>query len=138
MNKKTPSSSPGKLSDPRRVNVGALIVAAAGILIISASAPERFPSVPPGPIILTVAAGIVAFAPGRWTPVMGMVVPLIILVGGIFTGELADLLSDPDNAGVLTGGAIQLLAILTAIATGAIASAQNRRGSGVPADGAGR
>jgi hypothetical protein len=34
MNKKTPSSSPGKLSDPRRVNVGALIVTAAGILII--------------------------------------------------------------------------------------------------------
>lgn len=124
MTHNNPLSPAGKLSVPRRLNVGALIVAAAGILIIFAAAPDRFPSVPPGPIILGVAAGIVALAPGRWTPAIGAVVPLVILVGSIVTGEVVDLLSDPENAGALIGGVTQLLALLAAIATGAMATRQ--------------
>jgi hypothetical protein len=51
------------LSTPRRVNIAALLVAAAGILVIFASAPDRFPAVPPGPMILTATAALVAFGP---------------------------------------------------------------------------
>lgn len=41
-----------QLSKPRRLNIAALLVAASGILIIFASAPDGFPAVAPGPIIL--------------------------------------------------------------------------------------
>lgn len=113
----------------RQINIAALLVAAVGILIIFASAPDLFPPIPPGPIILAVAAGLVAFVPGRWTPIIGVVVPLFIIIGGITTGGLARNLSG--NAGVIAGTAIQLLALITAIAAGAIATmpGQSRTGS---------
>ncbi len=112
-------------SKPRQINIASLIVAAAGILVIFVSAPDRFPSVPPGPIILAVAAVVVAFAPRRWTPAIGVVVPLFIFVGGIVT--LGDLLSDPENVGVFAGVGMEMLALVTAIASGAIATVAGTR-----------
>ncbi len=81
------------LPTPRKINVAALVVVAGGLLILFVSVPDRFPTVPPGPIILLAAAGLVAFAPGRWTPFVGVVVPLAIFVGGLMTGA-PDLLGD--------------------------------------------
>ena len=51
------------MSTPRRINIGALLVAAAGVFVIFLSAPDLFPAVPPGVIILAVAAALVAFVP---------------------------------------------------------------------------
>ena len=65
----------GKLTPARSINVGALLVAAAGVFIIFVSAPDLFPAVPPGVVILAAAAAIVAFVPGRWTPVVGVLIP---------------------------------------------------------------
>jgi len=104
------------LSKPRQVNIAAMIAAAAAILLIFAAAPSRFPPIPPGPIILAVATALVAFAPGRWTPVIGVIVPLFILIGGITTGGLVDNLNE--NAGAITGTALLLIALVTAIAAG--------------------
>lgn len=123
-----------ELSKPRRINVVALLVAAAGILIIFVSAPDRFPPVPPGPIILIIAAGLVAFAPGRFTPVVGVLVPLMILVGGVLSGALADILAGPENAGVFVGNLAQMAANLTAVVAGTIALAPELRSrTGSPA-----
>lgn len=114
-----------QMPTPRRINIGALLVAAAGILVIFASAPDLFPTVPPGPIILAVAAGLVAFAPGRFTPVIGVVVPLLIFIGGFVSGGLADNLNE--NAGAIAGTVIQMPALLTAIVAGAIATKAGSR-----------
>lgn len=101
-----------------RLNVGALVAAALGILVIFVSAPDRFPTVPPGPIILLTAGTAVAFLPGRWTPVIGVLVPVFLLVGGLASGELVDAISDPENAGVVIGLAIQVVAAMAAIVAG--------------------
>lgn len=114
-----------QMSTPRRINIGALLIAAAGILVIFASAPDLFPTVPPGPIILAVAAGLVAFAPGRFTPVIGVVVPLFIFIGGFVSGGLADNLNE--NAGAIAGTVIQMPALITAIVAGAIATKAGSR-----------
>lgn len=115
-------------TQPRRINVAALLVAAAGILVIFASAPALFPPVPPGPIILAVAAGLVAFAPGRWTPIIGVVVPLFIFVGGFVSGGLADALNE--NTGAVVGTVIQVLALITAIVAGALTTTGGRHRTG--------
>jgi len=102
-----------RLSKLRQINVAALLVAAAGILLIFASAPDLFPAVPPGPIILTVAAAVVACIAGRWTAVIGVAVPVFIIVGGIVSGGLANNLDE--NAVVIAGTAIELISLATAI-----------------------
>jgi len=113
-----------QLSKPRKINVAALGIAAVGILILFVSVPEDFPPVPPGPILLLVAAGLVAFAPGRWTPIIGVIVPLFIFVGGLVSGT-PDLLVDPDNVGASVGVVIQMIALITAVVAGTIALLSN-------------
>jgi hypothetical protein len=114
----------------RRINVAALLAAAVGILIIFTSAPDLFPAVPPGPIILAATAGLVAFVPARWTLALGMIVPLFIIAGGLTSGGLADNLSE--NAGAIAGTAIQLAALIVAIAAGATATLAGRRRALLP------
>jgi hypothetical protein len=91
------------VSTPKNVNVAVMLVAAAAVLFIFVSSPNLFPPVPPGPIILAAAAGLVALARGRWTTVVGVFVPLFILIGG-----------------AITGTAIQLPALLSAIVAGGL------------------
>lgn len=56
-----------------KVTVAALLLAAAGFVIQIVSGVD-VPPVPPGLIILLVAAALVAFGPWRWTPVVAIVV----------------------------------------------------------------
>ncbi len=123
-----------KQSTARRINVGALLIAAAAVFIIFLSAPDLFPAVPPGVFILIAAAAIVAFAPGRWTPVKGVLIPLMITIGGIASGNTVDILNGEHNAGAILGTVIQYPALITAIAAGVMAltrrSATHRGASG--------
>lgn len=113
------------LSKPGKVNLAALIAAAVGILILFASIPDEFPKVPPGPIILLVAAGLVAFAPGRRTPLIGVIVPLFIFVGGLVSGT-PGLLLHPDNVGAFVGVVTQMIALVIAITAGTITQLGNQ------------
>jgi hypothetical protein len=79
MNKRSPLSPAGK------VTVAALLVAAAGFVIQIVSGVD-VPTVPPGLVIMLVAA-LVAFGPWRWTPVVGVVVGLFLLVGFFASGS---------------------------------------------------
>ncbi len=110
------------MSTPRRINIGALLVAAAGVLVIFLSAPDLFPAVPPGVIILAVAAALVAFVPGRWTPIVGVLIALMITIGGIASGNTIDILNGEENPGAILGTVIQYLALVTAIAAGVMAT----------------
>ncbi len=115
-----------KLSPARRINVGALLVAAAAVFIVFVSAPDLFPGVPPGLLILAAAAAIVAFVPGRWTPIVGVLIPLAIAIGGIASRTSIDILQGEENAGAILGTLIQYPALITAIAAGTLAMVSDR------------
>ena len=110
------------MSTPRRINIGALLVAAAGVFVIFLSAPDLFPAVPPGVIILAVAAAVIAFVPGRWTPIVGVLIALMITIGGIASGTTIDILNGEENPGAILGTVIQYPALITAIAAGVMAT----------------
>jgi hypothetical protein len=115
------------LSAAGKLTVAGLVVAAAGIVIQIASGAE-YPTVPPGLIILLVAAGLVA--PGarwRWTPLVGVVVALFLLVGGALAPQAREQLGDPGAVGVFVGTVIQLLALVVALIAGVAATRQSYR-----------
>ena len=66
-----------RLSTAAKVNAAGLVLTAAGMLVQIAAGSTLYPSVT-GPIVLLAAAVFVAFGPGRWTPYVGLVVPLVL------------------------------------------------------------
>jgi hypothetical protein len=75
MQKQMPLSITGKLT------VTGLVLAAVGIIIQYFFKVVGLPTIPIGPIILLVAAAMVAFGSQRWTPVVGLIVSLFVLAG---------------------------------------------------------
>jgi hypothetical protein len=63
------------LPSANKLTVAALLVAAAGFVIQIVSGID-VPTVPPGLLILLVAAGLIALLPWRWMPVVGAAVGL--------------------------------------------------------------
>jgi hypothetical protein len=125
MNKPNPSATTA-------VNVVGIVVAAAGILMQYFAGAEGFPTIPPGPIILLIAAGVVAFGPWRWTAVVGILAPLFVLIGGTISTTVnwgtGAPLSDPAEVGSFVGALIQFVALLIAVVTG-VAAAKQRLGT---------
>ena len=119
MNKRSPLFPAGK------VTVAALLVAAAGFVIQIVSGVD-VPTVPPGLVIMLVAAALVAFGPWRWTPVVGVVVGLFLLVGFFASGSVGSLLA-PDRSGVFVGAWVQFLAVIVTVVAGIVAAVQNYR-----------
>ena len=115
------------LSAPGRLTVAGLVAAAAGIVIQIAAGAE-YPTVPPGLVILLVAAGLVALGGRwRWTPLVGVVVALFLLVGGVLAPQAREQLGDPGAVGVFVGTVIQLLALVVALIAGVAATRQSYR-----------
>ncbi len=115
------------LSVAGKLTVAGLVVAAAGIVIQIASGAE-YPTVPPGLIILLVAAGVVALGiRWRWTSLAGVIVALFLLVGGALASQARDQLGDPTRVGVFVGTVIQLLALAIALIGGVVAARQSYR-----------
>ena len=119
------------LSAAGKLNVAGMVTAAAGIIIQIASGSDLYPTIPPGPIILLAGAALVALGPWRWTPIVGVVVPLFLLVGAVLaavnSGEFVDQLTDPGQAGVgiVAGDVIQMLGVITALVAGIVALRQS-------------
>lgn len=113
---------------PRATRLAAafLLVAAAGFVIQIISG-IQVPAVPPGLVMMLVAAALVAFLPWRWIPLVGAGVGLFLLVGFFASGAVANLL-DPTRPGVLIGAWIQFLAVFVVIVAGIIAVMQNDHG----------
>ena len=115
----------GLLTRANQLTVAALLVAAAGFVIQIVSGVD-VPTVPPGLIILLVAAALVAFGLWRWTPVVGIVVGLFFLVGFFASGSVGSLL-EPSQLGVFVGAWVQFLAVIVAVVAGTAATIQNLR-----------
>lgn len=113
------------LSPASKLTVVALLIAAAGI-VIQIVAGIDFPTIPPGLIILLVAAGLVAFGRWWWTPIVGTVVGLSQFIG-LFLAEQGERLLDPGPLGGFVGIWVQLLAVSVAIVAGITATIQNNR-----------
>jgi hypothetical protein len=119
MNQQNSLSSSGKLT------VTALLIAATGFVIQIVSGVD-VPAVPPGLVIMLVAAGLVAFLPWRWMPVVGAAVGLFLLVGFFASGAVGSLL-EPSQLGVFVGAWVQFLAVIVAVVAGIAATIQNYR-----------
>jgi hypothetical protein len=119
------------LTGAGKLNVAGMVVAAAGIVVQIVSGSHLFPTIPPGPIILLAGAALVALGSWRWTPVVGVVVPLFVVVGGIIaafvSGSFLDQLADPGEVGVFAGSWVQVLGEIAALVAGIVASRQPGR-----------
>ena len=105
------------------IEIMALLVAVVGIVVQILSGVD-YPPVPPGIVILLVAAGLVAFTPWRWSPLFGVAVGLFLIVGFAASGALGNL-TIMGELGVLVGMWIQFLAVIVAAIVGLAATVAN-------------
>ena len=103
--------------------VAGLLLAAAGIPIQIAAGVDDYPTIPPGLVLLVVAAAVVWFgARWRWTPLVGVVLAIFLLVGAVVTGTTADRLSEPGQLWPFTGTLIQVIGLVLALLAGLVAT----------------
>ena len=111
--------SVSRLSGAATLSVTGLVLTAAGMLLQIAAGSELYPTLA-GPIILLAAAVIVAVVRRRWTPYVGLLVPLVLGVGAIvaalMTGEFVAQLTDVGNPGVLLGSLMHVVGLVAAVA----------------------
>ena len=111
--------SVSRLSNAAKLSVTGLVLTAAGMLLQIAAGSELYPTFA-GPIVLLVAAAIVAFVRRRWAPYVGLVVALVLGVGAIvaavMTGEFVTQLTDVGNPGVLLGSLMHVIGLVAAVA----------------------
>lgn len=116
---RSPRPSAGK------VTVGALLVAAAAFVLQMVAGVTDTPTVPPGLVAILLAAGLIAFAPGRAVPLAAPAAGLLNLI--VFAFKAADRLVEPSPAGGLIGAWAMVLALVVATLGGVIATQQNFR-----------
>jgi hypothetical protein len=114
-----------------KANVAGLLVAAAGMLLQIAAGSTLYPTLA-GPLVLTVAALIVAVLPAPWAKYVGLLVPLLLGVGAavaaVMTGGLIEQLTDVTRFGVLLGTVMHVVGLSAAVAGGARMVAEERTG----------
>jgi len=119
-------SRPPSLSTAGKANVAGLVVGAAGIAILFASIDFPVP-VPVGTILLLLVAALVGLGRWRWTPIVGVLMPLSIFIGGFVSPGLFDRLTQPGEAGAFVGTWVQMPALLVAIVAGLVATWESYR-----------
>lgn len=111
-------------SSMTKLTVGALLTAAVGVFLQYLSGVGDFPTIPPGPVVLTVLAAIVAFMPWRWTPILGTLMG-ISLIFGFFQNESVGRFSDLTPLLGFLGLWIQVVGVIVAIVAGVLATVRN-------------
>jgi hypothetical protein len=113
-----------RLSPAARLNALGLAVAAIGIMIQYVSGVD-YPTIPPGPVILLAAAGVVVFGPGRRAPVAGLVAAAFVSLGGVaatIAGKgFTETLGDPTELGGFLGALVQIAGLVIALPAGVVA-----------------
>lgn len=114
-----------------KVNAAGLALTAAGMFVQIAAGSTLYPSIT-GPIVLILAAIFVTFGPGRFTPWVGLVVPLVLglgaIVAAVMTGGFIDQLTNFGQPGLVLGSLMHVIGLIAAVAGGA-AMVLNRRGA---------
>jgi hypothetical protein len=112
-----------RLSTAAKVNAAGLVLTSAGMLVQIAAGSTLYPSIT-GPIVLIVAAIFVAFGPSRWTPWVGLVVPLVLglgaIVAALMIGDFIDQLTDLGRTGLFVGSLMHVVGLVAAVAGGAM------------------
>ncbi|SCF27667.1 hypothetical protein [Micromonospora mirobrigensis] len=110
-------------SIPARIALAlGLVVAALGVLVQFLVGVPGFPAIPPGPIILGVAAIVVLALPRRrWPLVVGLVAAVFVTGGGLIEGSVWGRLADPATFDVWSGAVLQWSGLLVALISGALA-----------------
>jgi hypothetical protein len=113
-----------------RLSVIALVMTAAGMLLQIGAGSDLYPSLA-GPIALLIAAAFVALGPGRWTPYVGLIVPLVLglgaIVAAVMTGEFIGQLGDIGNPAIVLGSFMHVIGLAAAVA-GGVRMVLDRRG----------
>lgn len=109
-----------RISTATAVAVAAMIVAIIGI-VIQIAAGVDYPAVPPGPILLAVAALLAVFVRRLWAHLVAPAVALFLLVGGLISPTGRHNLTDPGNAGQFIGTAAQLAGVVVTLVAGLLA-----------------
>jgi hypothetical protein len=112
----------GRLSRAAKLNVAGLVMAAAGMALQILGGSLLYPTFA-GPIVLLVAAIVVAFSPGRWKGWIALGVPLVLGLGAIVAALMSNTfmaqLTDVSRPLVLVGSLMHVLGLLIAIFGGA-------------------
>jgi hypothetical protein len=109
----------------RGLTIAGLATGAVGIAILWAAG-VVFPFYPPpGLVILGVGAVFVALAPWRWTPWVGVLFGLFVLVGfvvsSVVSGAGTDNLFGEHGPWAVIGTVVQLVGVVTALVAGVVA-----------------
>jgi hypothetical protein len=104
-----------------KLNVTGLVLTAAGMLVQIGAGSELYPSLA-GPIVLLATAAVVAARSDRWTPWLGLLVPLVLglgaIVAAIMSGEFIEQLTDVSQVGLLVGSLMHVTGLVVAVAGG--------------------
>lgn len=106
-----------RLSRPARTQVTALLVAGAGI-VVQIIAGVNYPAVPPGLIILLVAAALVVFVPWRWVSLIAVFASGFLLIGGFANADSRSHLTHAGHPGPFIGTWIEIAAMAVAVVAG--------------------
>lgn len=110
-----------RLSGATKLNAAGLVLTAAGMLLQIAAGSTLYPSLA-GPIALLATAAIVAFRSGRWTPYVGLFIPLVLglgaIIAAVMSGAFIDQLTDTGRIGVLAGSLMHVVGLVAAVAGG--------------------
>jgi hypothetical protein len=113
------------VSPAGKATVVALITAAVGVAIqIAAGAP--YPTVPPVFFILLIPSGLIAMGRWWWAPIPAVLAGMFLTIGLFAAGE-AGRLVDPTSVADSFGLWMQMVAVLAAMVSGALATRTNLR-----------
>lgn len=128
-----------RLSNEAKLNVTGLVLTAIGMVLQIGSGSELYPTFS-GPIVLLAAAAIVAFAPGRWTAYLGLVIPLVLAAGlivvAVMSGGFVKQLTDVGRVGLFVGSLVHVAGLIAAVA-GGLGMLVRREGKRAALDGVG-
>ena len=114
-------------SVPARIDAAALLIAILGMIIQIASG-VKYPTVPPGIVMLAVAALLVTLVPWKPLRLLGLLVPLFLLVGGFISKTGRTNLSHTAPFGPFLGTFIQFAGLAVGVVAGLAAVAEWRSG----------
>jgi hypothetical protein len=113
-------------SVPARIDGAALLLAIVG-MIIQIAGGVKYPTVPPGIVMLAAAALLVTLVPWKPLRLLGLLVPLFLLFGGIISTTGRTNLSHTDPFGPFIGTAIQFAGLAIGVVAGLAAVVEWRR-----------